>query len=152
MSIMITPESPDSPDARALIAELEATLEPHYPSESRHGYSVQQLLDQSVLFYVIRQAGDAAGCGGIQLFGTDYAEIKRMYVRPRYRGRGLARRMLELLADMAVEKGVSVLRLETGIYQTAAITLYERAGFRRIPPFGSYRDDPLSVFFEKALT
>jgi hypothetical protein len=44
-----------------------------------------------------------------------------------------------------------VLRLETGIYQLEAIGLYERCGFQRIPPFGDYKADPLSVFFEKRL-
>ena len=52
--------------------------------------------------------------------------------------------LLDHLADYAKTNGVAILRLETGIHQHAAIGLYERAGFRRIPPFGEYRDDPLS--------
>jgi len=43
------------------------------------------------------------------------------------------------------------LRLETGIHQHAAIGLYEREGFRPIPPFGEYKDDPLSRFYEKQI-
>jgi len=88
---------------------------------------------------------------GIQFFGTDYGELKRMYVRPPFRGLGLGRLLLDHLADFARGQGVSLLRLETGIYQTAAIGLYERAGFRNIPPFGEYKEDPLSRFYEKHL-
>ena len=92
-----------------------------------------------------------AGCGGIQLVGTEYGEIKRMQVRPAFRGAGLAKMMLEHLSDYATCHGVGVLRLETGIHQHAAIGLYERAGFRRIPPFGPYTDDPVSRCYEKRL-
>jgi ribosomal protein S18 acetylase RimI-like enzyme len=74
-----------------------------------------------------------------------------MYVRPRFRGIGLAKLMLNHLAEYARGRGVGLVRLETGIHQHAAIGLYEGAGFRRIPPFGEYRDDPLSLFFEKRL-
>jgi putative acetyltransferase len=59
--------------------------------------------------------------------------------------------MLNHLADYALQWGVEVLRLETGIYQPEAIGLYERFGFQRIPPFGTYKEDPLSVFYEKRI-
>jgi ribosomal protein S18 acetylase RimI-like enzyme len=87
----------------------------------------------------------------VKLFGIEYAEVKRMYVRPTYRGLGLAKLMLNHLAAYALDRQVTVLRLETGIYQTEAIGLYERFGFQRRRPFGNYRDDPLSVYFEKRL-
>jgi len=144
----ITPERPDTADARALIVELEAHLEPLYPSESRHGYAVEKLIAQGVAFFVIRHDGEPAGCGGVQLFGTEYGELKRMYVRPRFRGLGLAKAMLTHLAEYARDRGVGLLRLETGIHQHAAIGLYEREGFRTIPPFGEYKDDPLAKFYE----
>jgi ribosomal protein S18 acetylase RimI-like enzyme len=57
--------------------------------------------------------------------------------------------MLDQLAAHAQQHGVTVLRLETGIHQTEAIGLYESWGFARIPPFGDYWNDPLSIFFEK---
>ena len=149
MSTMITLERPDSLDALALIAELEAYLQPLYPAESQHGYSVEKLIAEAVSFFVIRENGTPAGCGGIKLFGTEYGEIKRMYVRPAFRGLGLGTLLLDRLEDHARSQGVGLLRLETGIHQHAAISLYERMGFRRIPPFGEYWEDPLSVFFEK---
>ena len=149
MPACITPERPDTADARALISELEEHLEPLYPRESRHGYSVEKLIKESVAFFLIRDNGVPAGCGGIQLFGTEYGEVKRMYVRPQFRGLGLAKLMLNHLTDYARDRGVGLLRLETGIHQREAIGLYERMGFRRIPPFGQYKEDPLSKCYEK---
>src|SRR6266849_2241525 len=144
MAAIITLERPDSPDAIMLIAELEAHLDPLYPSKSRHGYSVEKLLAQGVAFFVLRHNDIPGGCGGIQLFGIDYGELKRMYVRPQFRGLGFGKMLLNHLADYARGQGVGLLRLETGIHQAEAIRLYERMGFQRISPFGVYIDDPLS--------
>ena len=80
--VAIARERPDTPDASALIGELQAELGRFYPPKSQHGYSVQKLIDQGVAFFVARYDGAPAGCGGIQLFGTEYGELKRMYVRP----------------------------------------------------------------------
>lgn len=151
MAVVILPEHPASPDATALIAELDAYLEPLYARESRHGFSVERLIADAVAFFVIRDDGAPAGCGGIKLFGTEYGEIKRMWVRPAYRGRGFGQLMLDHLADYARQHAVTVLRLETGIHQHAAIRLYEQVGFRRIPPFGPYTDDPVSLCYERRM-
>jgi ribosomal protein S18 acetylase RimI-like enzyme len=109
------------------------------------------LLAQAVAFFVLRADDTAAGCGGIQLFGTDYGELKRMYVRPGFRGLGYGQLLLDHLADYARTRGVGVLRLETGLHQAAAIRLYERAGFQRVPPFGDYIEDPLRLFFQRCI-
>ena len=152
MSAIITPERPDTADAVVLITELEAQLEPFYPRESRHGLSVERLLAEAVAFFVLRSQGTPAACGGVKLFGSEYGELKRMYVREQFRGLGFGRLMLDHLADYTRAQGVALLRLETGIHQHAAIGMYERTGFYRIPPFGPYTDDPLSVYFEKRIT
>lgn len=152
MPAIITAERPDTPDGSALVLELEAALEPLYPQESRHGLSVERLIAEGVPFFVLRSDGIAAACGGVKLFGTAYGEIKRMYVRPPFRGQGFAKLILNHLSDYAGAQGVSILRLETGIHQHEAIGLYERMGFRRISPFGDYKEDPLSLFYEKSLT
>ena len=144
-------ERPDTPDASALIDELESHLASRYPAESRHGYSVEKLLREGVHFFVVRVNGEAVACGGVQIYGREYGELKRMYVRPAVRSRGLGRQMLEQLAAYAAAHGVALLRLETGVHQTEAVRLYEGFGFRRRPPFPPYREDPLSVFFEKRL-
>jgi putative acetyltransferase len=151
MPSVILEERPDSADAAQLIAELEAILNPLYPQESRHGLSVDQLLREAVAFFVTRHDGLPAGCGGVQIFGAEYGEVKRMFVRPQFRGLGLGQLMLEHLADYCRQRDMAVLRLETGIYQVEAIRLYERFGFQRIGPFGAYRADPLSVYYEKRL-
>lgn len=149
MVVSIEPESPASAVSRQIIAELEAALTPHYPPSSQHGYSVEKLTSEGVDFFVVWQDSKPAGCGGVQFFGSDYGELKRMYIRPAFRGLGLARLLIDHLADHASSHGVTVLRLETGIHQHEAIRLYEGMGFTAVPPFGEYRSDPLSVFYER---
>jgi GNAT superfamily N-acetyltransferase len=152
MSTTITQERPDTPDAVTLITELEAHLNPLYPAVSRHGFSVEKLIREEVAFFVLRCADTPAGCGGIKFFDNSYGELKRMYVRPQFRGMGLAKALIDHLADYARAHQIFLLRLETGIHQHEAIGLYERQGFTRIPPFGPYTDDPLSLCYEKLLT
>jgi GNAT superfamily N-acetyltransferase len=77
--------------------------------------------------------------------------LREGVVRPRFRGLGLGKLMLDRFATHAREQSVGLLRLETGIHQTAAIRLYEACGFRRRPPFGRYMDDPLSLYCEKQI-
>ncbi|MGZ8847311.1 MAG: GNAT family N-acetyltransferase [Pyrinomonadaceae bacterium] len=150
MSVTILQERPDSADALKLLGELDAALWLYpYPPESRHAFSVEKLLSENVAFFVARLAGVPVGCGGVKMFGSEYGEVKRMYVRPAYRVRGLGKAILNHLAEYAEAQNVGLLRLETGIHQTEAIALYERWGFERRPPFGEYREDPLSVYFEK---
>jgi putative acetyltransferase len=151
MTVEITKERPDTPDAIMLIEELEGELEGFYPNESRHGYSVEKLIQLNVAFFVTRKDGVPAGIGGVQFFGKEYGEVKRMYVRPSFRGFGLAKLMLEELSKHAKENGIHVLRLETGIHQKDAIALYRKWGFKEIAHFGEYNEDPLSLFFEKEI-
>jgi len=151
MTTMIIPERPDTADAQMLIAELEQHLAPFYPATSRHGYSVEKLIQQGVAFFIARVDEVPAGCGGVQFFSTEYGELKRMFVRPQFRGLGLAKLMLQHLEQYTRAHDINLLRLETGIHQKEAIGLYERMGFQSIPPFGEYVDDPLSKFFEKRI-
>jgi GNAT superfamily N-acetyltransferase len=151
MSAVITAERPDAPDAAALVEELEAYLTTLYPAAARHGYSVAKLISEGVSFFVLRCDGRAAGCGGIQLFGTEYGELKRMYVRPEFRGQGLGKQLLDHLTDFARRRDVGLLRLETGVHQHAAIRLYEHEGFHATGRFGTYGDAPLSRFYEKRI-
>ena len=150
--ITIKPERPDTPVARKLIDELERILAPLYPVESRHGLSVDRLLEEQVDFFVARQENTPVGCGGLKFFGREYAELKRMYIRPQYQGLGLGKKILVHLEEYARTRGINILRLETGIHQQSAIGLYRRMGYQEIPPFGNYKEDPLSLFFEKYLS
>lgn len=150
MQIDITREAPDTPDAISLVEELDAYLIPMYPISSHHGLSIQALIDQGVHFFVMRVDGQAAGCGGFKPC-DGFTELKRMYIRPQFRGQGLAGKMLAHLEDESLKLGFSVMRLETGYKQVDAIGLYEKAGFTTIPAFEPYLPDPLSLFYEKKL-
>jgi putative acetyltransferase len=150
-NISVAVERPDTPDATALVAELDAYLIPQYPLESHHGLPVEQLIEAKVAFFVLRSDGAPAGCGGVQCFGDEYAELKRLYVRPLFRGNGLGGILLRHLEGYSRTQGIGIIRLETGILQREAISLYEKSGYRRIPPFGAYLEDPLSIFYEKRL-
>jgi putative acetyltransferase len=149
--MQVTLESPDQDDVIQLIAELDAYQDTLYPPQSRHALDLASLKQPNVLFAVARDASlRAAGCGAIVL-GPEYGEIKRMYVHPDYRGQGLARRVLDLLEGQAKAMGCTMLTLETGPRQPEALAFYERRGFSRTGPFGSYWDDPLSVFMRKPI-
>jgi putative acetyltransferase len=95
--------------------------------------------------------GRAAACGAWQPLEPGIAELKRMYVRPAYRGRGIARQLVVALEEEALAAGYPVLRLETGTYLPAAISLYRSAGYAPIPVYGEYVGNPFSVCFEKRL-
>ena len=75
-----------------------------------------------------------------------------MYVAPQARGRGLGRAVLGALEQAARAVGYEFLRLETGAHQHEALGLYASAGFERIPCYGPYVKDPLSVCFRKRLS
>jgi putative acetyltransferase len=74
-----------------------------------------------------------------------------MYVDPAARGHGAAKAILALLESQARAAGCQLLRLETGPYQPEALQLYAQCGYQRCGVFAPYRDDPLSVFMQKAL-
>jgi len=102
--------------------------------------------------YVIAYADDTpVGCGALRPLDAHTAEVRRMYVLASARRTGVAREVLLHLEQRARELGYGRLRLETGNRQLPAIALYESMGFVRIPPFGDYVDDPVSVCFEKSL-
>ena len=150
-TLSIQQEPPDTADALALIAALDAHLNGLYAPENRHGLSVAALLDASVVFLVARLDGVAVGCGAVKFVSGDYAEVKRMYVMPQWRGQGVARALLTHLEWLSRQNGFHVLRLETGIHQPEAVGLYERTGFSRCAPFGQYADDGVSLCYEKTL-
>jgi len=140
-------------DVRLLIGELETVLSAEYPPEQRHGLSIDAIFQPHVRFFIARLRGVAVGCGGVALF-PDYAEVKRMYVRDSARGQGVADVILARLEAEVRGVGLSVLRLETGDRQIAAMRLYARAGFQKCPAFGAYASMApqaiaTSVFFEK---
>ena len=102
--------------------------------------------------YLVAFDGEApVGCGALRPLDEATAEVRRMYVLREARRGGIAAALLARLEAVARALGYDALRLETGFRQQAAMALYESHGFRRIPPFGPYADDPASVCFEKRL-
>jgi putative acetyltransferase len=80
--------------------------------------------------------GRAVACGALQFLDAQTGAIKRMYVRPAFRGRGIARQMLAALEEMALDAGYVVLRLDAGVYLPAALALLRSAGYDETPAHG----------------
>ena len=140
---------------RKLVAELDAELSGLYQPEQRHGLALHTIFQPHIRFFIARANGEPAGCGGVALF-PGFAEIKRMYVREALRGHGIADAILEKLCAVARGRGLTLVRLETGIHSLAAIRFYARNGFAHCAAFEPYTSMPpasivTSVFMEKTL-
>lgn len=123
----------------------------HVETEGYRPPTAAEFVPPAGLFVVARLDGRALGCGGVRPHEGTTAEIKRMYVDPPARRRGVARQILARLEDAAREFGYRSVRLETGKKQPEAIALYESAGYGHIASYGEFKGDPLSVCFEKSL-
>ena len=151
MDVTIAQEDPAEPDVLALLHNGHANSARLYSSKRGHSLSIDALRAPEVRLLVARDLnGRALGTGAVVLNG-DWAEIKRMWVEEDARGRGLAKKLLKELTQIAQEGGASVLRLEAGVLGYAALALYKTAGFRQRQPFGSHSANPLSSFWEKHL-
>jgi putative acetyltransferase len=142
-------------EVRALVDELETELAAEYPPEQRHGLAIDAIFQPHIRFFLARRQGAVVGCGGVALF-PGFAEVKRMYVRETARGQGVADAILARIEEEVRSSGLSVVRLETGDRQIAAMRFYARAGFRQCPVFGAYAgmtppSIATSVFMEKQL-
>jgi len=151
VNVVIARADPREPRVRVLIEELDAYQLSLYPAESNHLLDVGTLTQPQMRFFSVSVDGEVLGCGGIWLH-EDYAEVKRVYVRPEARGLGLAKKIMARLEDEARAAGMKIARLETGIHQPEALGLYRALGYADRGPFGDYpTDDPMSVFMEKRL-
>jgi putative acetyltransferase len=103
------------------------------------------------VFLAVRDGGRSVACGGVCRFDETRAELKRMYVVPEVRGRGLGRLLLEALEDEARRLGYTGIVLETGEGQQESLGLYASAGYRAIPCYGAYAGQEISRCFEKRL-
>ena len=144
-----------TPEIRALINELDAELSGHYLAEQRHGLRLDELFQPHIRFFIAWTENGPQGCGGVALF-SEFAELKRMYVREKSRGRGIADAILERLTEEVVSAGLGRLRLETGTEQKRAIRFYERWGFKicgAFEPCSSMAPSAIatSIFMEKTV-
>jgi GNAT superfamily N-acetyltransferase len=153
------------PDAMALIAEVQQEYVVRYGGPDETPLDPLMFEPPSGSFFVgylaLPDAGGerrAVASGAwrahddVEVFGTsNTAEVKRMYVAPAARGRGLARRLLAHLEATAAEAGYDAMILETGTAQPEAMALYASSGYEPIPSFGLYKDEPLNRCFGKPL-
>ncbi|SCL38698.1 N-acetylglutamate synthase, GNAT family [Micromonospora rhizosphaerae] len=145
--MLIEPRPAIDPEIAALVAAQQRELR-----EADGGLDGQATLTHDDIRYlVVVVDGRAVACGGIQALDGDTGELKRMYVRPAYRGRGIARQLLAALEELAFQQDHSVVCLETGTYLPAAIGLYTSCGYEPVPVYGEYVDNPYSVCFAKRL-
>ena len=142
-------------NVRQLIGELDAELGALYAPEQRHGLALDAIFQPHIRFFIAVRDGEPLGCGGVALF-SDFAEVKRMYVRAHARRTGVADAVMARLIAEARRAGHAILRLEAGTQSQAAIGFYRRSGFRECVAFGAYAALPpnqisASYFMERAV-
>lgn len=143
--------SPRHPGARRFIEELDGYQISLYPPESNHLDSIDELDKEHAHFVGAFEHERLRGCGAVKVTGEGYGELKRVYVAPEARRRGIGGLIVASLERFLLTRDIYLVRLETGIRQPEAIALYESCGYKRIAPFGDYPDDPLGVYMEKRL-
>jgi GNAT superfamily N-acetyltransferase len=139
-----------APGFGQLVAQLDADLQRRYGAVQAlySPHNVVQAIETAVLAL---EEGRPVGCGCFKPFGVDGIELKRMFVVPEARGRGIGRALIDALEVWARELGHARAVLETGTAQHEALALYERCGYRRTPCFGPYADLPASICMGKSL-
>jgi GNAT superfamily N-acetyltransferase len=158
MLIELRPTPLDHPDAAALIVLLQAHYLEIYGGHDDTPHAAAEFVPPRGYFVVAYVDDVAVACGGWRARDEDEsplrpgdAEIKRMFVHPTQRGRGLARAVLADLEASAVRAGRLRMVLETGDRQPAAIGLYISAGYAPMAPFGTYRDTEAGRYYSRAL-
>jgi ribosomal protein S18 acetylase RimI-like enzyme len=143
----------DDADVQRLATEQQVEIRARYGGKEEPGTHPSSA-DVSVVVVARDDDRTALGCGALRALGDGSAEVKRMYVVPAARGRGVAKAVLAALEAAAGERGWTTLRLETGPLQPEAVGLYSGAGFTRTAAFGGYAGDGAagdSLFFERVL-
>jgi GNAT superfamily N-acetyltransferase len=137
-------------DFQSLVQLLDADLRVRDGDD--HAYYAQfnkiDMIRNAVVAYIENQA---VGCGAFKPFAENTVEVKRMFVRPEFRGQRIAETILTELETWASELGMTSCVLETGHKQPEAIRLYQRSGYERIPNYGQYAGVENSVCMQKHL-
>jgi GNAT superfamily N-acetyltransferase len=143
----------DDADVQELTAAQQTEIRARYNGAGEPG-TPPSAADVSVVLLARDDDGTPVGCGALRALGDGTAEVKRMFVVPAARGRGVSKAVLSGLEAAARQRGWTTLRLETGPRQPEAVGLYTRAGYRPIGAFGAYAGAPdaaHSLFFERVL-
>ncbi|MGN9775250.1 GNAT family N-acetyltransferase [Micromonospora sp. H33] len=138
--MLITARTASDPELAALVAAWQRELRDSGWAGPPDG------APEDLRFLVAVLGGRAVACGGLRALDDGTGELHRLYVRPAYRGRGIARQLLVALEEMAFRSGHALVRLRTGV-QLA--TFYATCGYQRIPGYGE--PDPYTVCFAKRL-
>lgn len=141
----------DHPDAVALIEQVQQEYVVRYGEPDATPVDPAEFAPPNGLFLIGYRDGLPVVTGGWRVHGDGVAELKRMYVSPAARGRGLARAMLAELERTALAAGHPRMVLETGTRQPEAIALYTSCGYLEVPSFGYYAEAPESVHLGKCL-
>jgi GNAT superfamily N-acetyltransferase len=151
--IKIAPEDPRSQVAQELLSAFVEDVRRRYqtPPTDVGSFDPNLVSVPRSVFLVARRDNTAIGCGALVPMDDYHVEVKRMFVRPEERGRGVARMILDELERLAREFDYDAMRLETGINQPESIALYGKGGFYRIPNFPPFTEDASAVCFEKRI-
>lgn len=144
----------DRQDVRALLAHHVAEMNAGSPPSACHVLAADALADRAIRFFTVRdEAGALLGCGALKTIGKGFGELKSMRTAPFALGRGVGSAMLDHLISVARATGMTRLNLETGnsALFAAANRLYQREGFARCGPFGTYRNTPFTYFYTRQL-
>jgi len=151
-TLSISVEAPDAPESLVLQEAMWSELGALYGKDTGPmKWSPDELAGSGAAFVVAWHDGVAVGCGAVIPAGPGEGEIRRMYVAPPARGRGVAGRVLAALEGLALGLGYERVKLETGVRQPGALAFYRSAGFREVPCWGRHARDPESVCLAKAL-
>lgn len=142
--------SSENPDYQKLVVLLDATLKilDGADHDFYAQYNKSDTIKNVVVFY---EQNQPLGCGAFKCYEKGKAEIKRMFVMPSARGKGVAKKILIELEQWAKELGFSCCILETGIKQVEAIGLYQQAGYMIIPNYGQYQGIANSICMQKSI-
>ncbi len=154
MAISIAAETPLQDDVREMVADLNATMIPLTPREFQFQLTVEQMADPSLTTFVARdENGRHVGMGSLKDHGNGLGEVKRMFTLPAVRGQRGGSLLLQRIEQLARDKGIARLVLETGEAPgfEAAYRVYERGGFTVCGAVLDYPDSGFSRFYEKIL-
>lgn len=147
----IAVESPLTQDAADMIEGSEAALREVYTADECFTFTAAELAHEDIIFLVARGDDNVAlGCVALCDYQT-YGEVKRLFVPPAGRGKGIARALMDELEERARLLGHASVKLETGDKLVAAVALYTSMGFSICGPFGDYPEHPASLFMTKDL-
>lgn len=152
-SLQIRPLRYGAPVVRTLVAAAMADLAERYGTGDETPVQPGEFDHPEGGFFVAYLDGRPVGCAGWRGHGEDggTAELKRMYVAPAVRGRGVARALLAAAERDAADQGRKRMILECGLRQPEAIALYRSCGYQRIEDFGHYRGEPMVRSFAREI-